>query len=237
MIDLHLLLLIALIGGALHLDRTYAFQFLVSRPLIVSSIVGVALGSPLIGLAVGVSLEFLWLGIQPLGTVIPPNDTLVATIAPAGIILAANNMSINGMPQVLSLSALALLLSLPFSEIGKLVDIWLRKKNTRIMRKACEKAEEGNTRAVERLHLVPMLNYLISFIVLTGLGVFFVARASIFAFPLLSDTVLAGLSVIFWSLPFFGISAVLSSFRNFMGFGFSFLASYILFLLIIRGAL
>ena len=86
------LLLTGIISGGLHLDRTAAFQFLISRPIVASVITGIALGEPAVGLGAGLVLELLWLGIHPLGTSIPPDDTVVAISVPAGVIIAGRSM-------------------------------------------------------------------------------------------------------------------------------------------------
>ncbi len=88
-----------LIGGALAvglgLDRTAAFQFMVSRPIVAAPLTGWLIGDAMAGLQIGAMIELLWLGRLPVGAAVPPDDTQVAIGA---TILA---VSLHGSPWLL----------------------------------------------------------------------------------------------------------------------------------------
>lgn len=75
------LIILSLLASALELDTTYAFQTLLSRPILAGPIFGLVTGDMMAGLQVGVFAELLFCDISPLGGVIPPSG-VVATVIP-----------------------------------------------------------------------------------------------------------------------------------------------------------
>src|SRR5947209_15096344 len=83
----------ALVGGLAAVERKGAFQLMLSRPLVLSAILGWALGDARGGLLLGVPLELLFLGGVNLGGNLPDNESLLAgalisMVVPAGIAAA-----------------------------------------------------------------------------------------------------------------------------------------------------
>src|SRR3982751_712291 len=80
----------ALIGGLSAVERKGAFQFMISRPIVLAPILGWALGDARGGLLLGVPLELLFLGGVNLGGNLPDNESLLAggltsMVVPAGL--------------------------------------------------------------------------------------------------------------------------------------------------------
>lgn len=75
------ILLLCIFAAALELDSTYAFQFLLSRPIIAGPLFGLFTGDVMAGIQVGVFAELLFADISPLGGIIPPNG-VVCTVIP-----------------------------------------------------------------------------------------------------------------------------------------------------------
>ena len=75
------LLLLCLFAAFLELDTTYAFQTLLSRPIIAGPLFGLWTGDVMAGVQVGVFAELLFIDISPLGGIIPPSG-IVATVIP-----------------------------------------------------------------------------------------------------------------------------------------------------------
>lgn len=78
------LILLCILAALLELDTTYAFQFLLSRPIIAGPIFGALLGDAAAGVQVGVFAELLFTDISPLGGIIPPSG-VVATVIPLAL--------------------------------------------------------------------------------------------------------------------------------------------------------
>lgn len=85
------LLPVCFVAALLELDTTYAFQLLVSRPIIVGPLLGLLTGNALIGLQVGIFAELLFSDISPLGGIIPPSGVVAAALP---IILYASGIEV-----------------------------------------------------------------------------------------------------------------------------------------------
>ena len=74
-------LLLCILASLLELDTTYAFQTLISRPIIAGPIFGLITGDVMAGVQVGIFTELLFSDISPLGGIIPPSG-IVACVIP-----------------------------------------------------------------------------------------------------------------------------------------------------------
>lgn len=75
-----LTLILCILASVLELDTTYAFQTLVSRPIIAGPIFGLITGDVMAGVQVGIFAELLFSDISPLGGIIPPSGVVVCVI-------------------------------------------------------------------------------------------------------------------------------------------------------------
>lgn len=75
-----LTLILCLVASLLELDVTYAFQTLISRPIIAGPIFGLITGDVMAGVQVGIFAELLFSDISPLGGIIPPSGVVVCVI-------------------------------------------------------------------------------------------------------------------------------------------------------------
>ena len=69
-----------LFAALLELDITYAFQTLVSRPIVAGPLFGLLTGDVMAGLQVGIFAELLLTDISPLGGIIPPSGVIAVAI-------------------------------------------------------------------------------------------------------------------------------------------------------------
>lgn len=89
-------------------DQT--FQFNISRPLITGPIIGLILGDLHTGLVVGGTVELMFLAIIFVGTAVPPNATIAATISTVLAVSSSGNIEI------------AIAAALPVAIIGQMMD-------------------------------------------------------------------------------------------------------------------
>jgi len=136
--------LAALLGAACYLDRTAAFQIMLHRPLVVATLMGAIFGNLTAGAQVGAVLELLYLARLPVGASIPPDDTGAAVFAGTAAAVASSSIGLDGG----SFTAL-ILLSVPFAELGRVIDRYVRKVNGRIAHLTAEAVDRGDIRAVE----------------------------------------------------------------------------------------
>lgn len=167
--------IVAVVAG---LDRTAAFQLMISRPIVAAPFAGWVLGDPLAGLQVGALVELLWLGRLPVGAAIPPDDTQVAVGATA---LAAGI----GEPAVhsaLPAAILATLVALPLGKVGQFFERTARNMNGRLLLRAEEALGNGRPEEVEAIHLRGVAHFALSSL---GTYAVIVAAGSVLLHPLL----------------------------------------------------
>ncbi|MEA3222861.1 MAG: PTS sugar transporter subunit IIC [Thermodesulfobacteriota bacterium] len=116
-----------IIGSILWLDRTFLFQFLVSRPVIIGCILGFIMKDITTGLLVGASLELLWLNAPPVGAHIPQDNSFCAIVA---IPVACTAAMFLPTPCA---AGLALVVSIPTATLGSLLDSRIRRSNERFL--------------------------------------------------------------------------------------------------------
>ncbi len=193
---------LSLAGGALALDRTAAFQIMVSRPIVTGPVIGFIMGNPMLGLAVGVILEILFIGDLPVGSHIPVHETDLTVIITALITVALEALSARGIHNTgrswffgaTLLIPPVLLLTMPVNKVYEKADELTRKFNARFFNFAARSLENG-------LPVDLMLENM------KGLVLFFTANALtlfITIFPLMVAAYYIG-SVV--TLPFFMYSA------------------------------
>jgi len=107
------------IGGLAAVERKGAFQLMLSRPLVLAPLLGLALGDAAGGLALGVPLELLFLGGVNLGGAVPENETLLAA-ALTSVVIPAGLCARTGADP--ALSALGLGVCAPLAMLGQQLD-------------------------------------------------------------------------------------------------------------------
>lgn len=138
----------------LGLDRTAALQIMISRPLVAGPLVGLVLGDPLTGLTIGMLLELLWLCRMPVGANIPHDDTQI-TVSATTLAIALSGTLGGGAGLTLG----ALLVALSLGKIGQRVERTVRTQNQRLPAAALVRLQQGQLPAVERLHLLGLVNF------------------------------------------------------------------------------
>jgi len=111
------LILAAIIAGVTAFDNVHAFQWLLSRPVIIGPIIGYAMGDVASGMLCGAWIELVWLGVLPIGNYTPPDAHITAVTSATAAILWGGGV----VPALI-----AILLFIPMGIISKLVDLQLR---------------------------------------------------------------------------------------------------------------
>ena len=99
---------LVLLGGLLALDATSVGQFMVSRPLVASTLTGWLLGDPALGLELGVLLELFHLAGVPAG------GSRIPETGPASVVAVVVAFSAGGLAGL----ALGLVAGLAVAELG-----------------------------------------------------------------------------------------------------------------------
>lgn len=217
-------ILVSATGGLIALDRTAAFQVMISRPLVAAPLIGLLLGQPLLGVIVGALVELIWISRLPLGGHIPPNECLGSILITAGVILAGR---VVGEP-TRALIVLGLLLVLPLARLASLLEGRLRRINGGLVQKARRAAAGGRFGLIYPLNLSGLILSFFSaalFLLILLPAVIWTLRA---LYPILTPPVVRALELMFLILPLIGISSALSTItvrRSLLTYGLFLLAT------------
>ncbi len=155
--------LAAAVGALLWLDRVYIFQFLVSRPIILSPIVGLSMGDVSTGLIVGASLELLWLNAPPVGAYLPNDESFCAAVATPAAVFASLSMN------HAAAAGLALVVCLPFALLGRAIDTWIRTMNESLLPRDIEDIERTVSRSMAKALMRSYIIVFAALLVITGM--------------------------------------------------------------------
>lgn len=109
------------IGSLLWMDREYALQIQISRPVVISVILGLILGNIHISLMIGVSLEIIGLYAPPVGGYLPYDENFCTIVSLPVASVAAQTMDI------LPAAGFTLVLCLPSLIIGREMASYIMK--------------------------------------------------------------------------------------------------------------
>jgi len=129
---------------------------LLSRPLVLAPLVGLALGDLNQGVIIGATLELIFMGNIKVGAAIPPDVITGGVLSTAFAILSGKG------------PAVALALAIPISILAEMVISGLFVFRSVFNKKFIQYAEEGSYRKIQRLHVLsgllkPLLMGLITF--------------------------------------------------------------------------
>lgn len=145
-------LAVAALAGLAAVERKGFLQAMLSRPIALGPLVGLALGDARGGLLVGAPLELFWLGAVNLGAALPVHEALGTCAIAAGAILAGQAMGHGATPAT---AALALLVGAPLALAGRRVDRYVETDvNERLAARADRLCASGDLDAAARSNLL-----------------------------------------------------------------------------------
>jgi PTS system mannose-specific IIC component len=143
-------LVLGLIAGFAAIERKGFLQAMLSRPIALAPLVGLAMGDAAGGLFVAPPLELLWLGAVNLGAALPVHETLGTAAIVGGAVLAGQALGTGVTPAV---AMLAVLLCAPLALLGRSMDRLVEFENERLAEKAEEELRCHHTRSAVRMNL------------------------------------------------------------------------------------
>ncbi|HDQ04411.1 MAG TPA: hypothetical protein ENN23_07615 [Deltaproteobacteria bacterium] len=202
------IILISFLGGLLCLDRVF-IQAMVARPVVIAPIIGLLLNNPFAGLLIGAFIELIWIDRIPVGTYVPPNDSIAAIIATSTAIIAGQQVG-GVFPELISLS---ILIALPFGILAKQADVMIIKSNNSRSDEALEDARNNKFRKIELMIFLGLSKVF----VFTFLYLLFVQSVLIplviWAYPILPDAAIKTLLFANYFLPLLGIAVAINTFK------------------------
>ena len=143
-------LLLGMVAGLAAVERKGFLQAMLSRPIALAPLTGLALGDVAGGLAVAAPLELLWLGAVNLGAALPVNEALGTVAVAGGAVLAGMALGTGVTPAV---CVLALLAGAPLALLGRNADRLVEVANERLALFAEEALRRHHPHAAVRLNL------------------------------------------------------------------------------------
>ena len=200
------IILVSFCGGLLCLDRVFV-QAMISRPVIIAPIIGLLLHNPYAGLVIGAFIELIWIDRIPIGTYIPPNDSITAVVATSTSIIAGQKLG--GIPTP-ELIAFSILIAIPCGILAKQMDILIIKSNDTLSDRALADAKKNNIRGIEQKNYLGLIKvFLFDVFYILAILVIFIPLV-IWLYPKLNRTVLSTLSFTYYFLPLLGIAVAIN---------------------------
>jgi PTS system mannose-specific IIC component len=200
------IILASFCGGLLCLDRVF-IQAMISRPVIIAPIIGLLLHNPYAGLVIGAFVELIWIDRIPIGTYIPPNDSITAVVATSTAVIAGQKLGGISPPELIALS---ILIAIPCGILAKQMDILIIKSNDTLSDQALVDAKKNNFRGIEQKNYLGLIKVILFdvFYILAILVIFI--PSVIWLYPKLNATVISTLSFTYYFLPLLGIAVAIN---------------------------
>ncbi|MFA5321809.1 MAG: PTS sugar transporter subunit IIC [Smithella sp.] len=199
------IILISFCGSLLCLDRVF-IQAMISRPVVIAPIIGLFLNNLYAGMIIGALIELIWMDRLPIGTYIPPNDSLAAVAATSIASIAGSKLG-GTSPELIALSVL---LAIPCGALAKQMDVMIIKSNDAFSDQAIQDAKENNIKAIERKNYRGLIKVFLFYVVflLAAQAVFI--PLVIWAYPQFNLTLTRALSFTYYFLPLLGIAVAIN---------------------------
>jgi len=203
-------LIAASLGGLLALDTVVAGQFFLSSPLVSCTILGWALGNPLLGAMIGVVLTLPWLGTLPVGGYTPPDSPTAALAVTLGAMLATS-AHLQAFPP--ALVAIALLPAPFLATSAGFADHFIYHRNEISVAKAETELSNGNLCAPARATLKGLVHSYIKGFLLIAVGGWLAFGLVELVYAVLGD-LSRYLGWVYYAWLGLGIGIVIASFRG-----------------------
>ena len=199
------IILIAICGSLFCLDRVF-IQAMVSRPVVIAPLIGFFLNNLYAGLIVGALIELIWIDRLPLGTYIPPNDSIAAVVAISVTGIAGSILG-RVPPELI---AFVVLLAIPCGMIAKKMDVLMIKSNDTLSDQALEDARENNMKAIEIKSCLGLLKVFLSYALFLFVAQMILTPFVIWIFPKFYEVPLRALAFTYYFLPLLGIAVAMN---------------------------
>lgn len=180
---------------------------MVSRPIVAAPIMGSVFNDPLTGLAAGAFIELIWIDRLPIGTYIPPNESLVAIVITGATILAGQSLG----HTTKELLALSVLLFLPLGRMSQWLDKRIIESNDTLSMSAIEDAKVGNVDGVSRRHLHALSKYFLIYLAIIIAVISLGSMILVTLYPILPTVARKTLTLVYFFMPILGIAVAINA--------------------------
>ena len=202
------ILIISIFAGLVSIDIRTIGGTMISRPLVVSPLIGFFLGDLKIGFLIATFLELIWIGLLPVGAYLPVETLPIAVVATSLSIIFSGKISEN-VPGII---VFCMIIAIPLGFIGRWLEYHIRTFNSYLSSKVVLKAEKGD---ITMVSYVQYLNILISFIkgfLLCFIPVFFGKGILMNIYQSLPNQIKQGIFFSSWLVLALGFAVVIEIF-------------------------
>ena len=149
-------LALGVVAGLAAVERKGFLQAMLSRPIALGTLTGLALGDVRRGLFVAAPLELLWLGAVNLGAALPVHEALGTAAIAGGTVLASRALagSALGGPALLpAVAVLAVVVCAPLALLGRRADRLVERWNERLYARAERELAAGRLDAAAEVNV------------------------------------------------------------------------------------
>lgn len=172
---------------------------MLGRPLVLGSLVGLALGSPADGVAIGFSLELSFMGMQAIGASIPP-DMIVGSVLGTAFAITTEG----GVGTAITIAFPAAVLS------AFIVNLFYGVITPIMARYADKCADDNNPKGISHVFLTNGFLFDLSFAVIGFAAFMFGGNAVSDVVALIPDVITKGLTIATGILPALGFAQLLN---------------------------
>jgi len=207
--DLFQILVASFAGAILCLDRIL-LQAMLSRPVVLATIIGMMMGSPFTGLMVGALIEMFWINKYPLGTYTPPNDSVVAVLTVITVVILEKSTPCD--PK--GILVLSILLYIPVGLLAQKLEYLTARFNEHVSKNAILQTESPGE---VTLNITPLPSLSVYFLYSLSLIGIFLTIGILFipwlfeALPLFAHKALA---YAYYTLPLIGVAVFLTTLQQ-----------------------
>lgn len=190
-------LILSIVIAVVILENYGYGYWMISRPVIAGPLIGLIMGDFTTGLAVGASVELMYMGVLPIGGSVPPNAQI------AGMLSTVFAITSGGSPEI------GISLALPIGILAQLLIMLAWNINIGLMHRADEFINQGDIKGVERTHLMGLPIFFLVFFIPTFLAIYFGSGAVSSLVEMMPDVLTEGLEIASGILPAVGMAMLL----------------------------
>lgn len=208
-------LLISVVKAIL-ITENYGYGYwMISRPIFGGPLLGLIMGDLQTGLIVGASVELMFMGVLPIGGSVPPNAQMAGLLGTFFAISSGGNAEVG------------IALAFPVGVLAQFLIMLAWNFNILLVNKADKYIEKGETKKIERTHLLGILIFFIVLFIPTFLAVYFGSDYVTKVVSMLPEKIMQGLKAAAGILPAVGM-AMLLRMMNFKSYWSFFLIGFVL---------
>lgn len=195
--------LVGLVGIFCMLDSRLLGRLNFEQPLVGATLVGIVLGDPATGLAVGAAVELVSMGLVQVGAAVPPDMVLGGIVASAFACLTGASVET------------AMTIAIPIAVLGQLLGIVFRSVIAALTHVADAQIELGHFKVAYRMHIVVgTILYSLMYFIPIFLAVFLGTDVVQSIVNMIPEWITNGLNVASKVLTAYGLALLLSMMLN-----------------------